>query len=117
MPRMSAEHPFEDKIFEFATRYSEEQIGEVAYFFVSVTPEGKITHVHTSRETPDFTVDLSEGIFEFDPFDWPEYASISWSRFSRSMMESLIGKPFEDSDFPANMSGDDSFPLSWEVVF
>ena len=54
----------------------------------------------------------------WDPFDFPEYAWLEWHKLDRTTAETLLGGPFEESDFinTRDRSHRD-WPPSWNVMF
>lgn len=117
VPRSTACFPFEQKVFQFATAYSNQEFGDIAYFRLEITAGGTIAHTDPSKDHPRAEDAEDQGTFEFDPFDWPEYAHISWSAMPRELMERLIGVPIESIDLASDRETLDTFPDTWSVVF
>jgi hypothetical protein len=125
--------PFERKVLDFAQRLSQQLTGRGHQRFVMVfDAQGAVQTLYF--ECPDeswhqFTNKLEQAdtphLF-YDPFDAPEYTWLSWAHIDRSVMERLIGDPFEDADFVKYKHGAwrapdlqpvNRFPVSWGVMF
>jgi hypothetical protein len=106
-------------------------LGErAAPFLIELETDGAITALHV--ECPDGYWDRMMKRLDdartpylfYDPFDAPEYYSLSWSRLDRAAMERLMGDTFEDADFvggetpptPGRTLGSKEFPPFWSFV-
>jgi len=117
MPHSTACFPFEEKVFNFSTKYSKKRFGDVAYFRLVLTASGTIARSDSNREHRRSPDPEGHGTLEFDPFDWPEYAWIGWSAVAREHMERLIGVTIMDSDMSSAFDKLDAFPDTWSVMF
>lgn len=132
MPHMTVAYPFEWAVLGFAQGVSEHLSGGIHPFLLTLTPDGAARHLTFSNRLPswhDETEQLNKegaSFLFYDPFDWPEYCWLEWTRVPRATMERLVGHPFTDDAFvktgPATDQAPDlkpanTYPESWGVMF
>jgi hypothetical protein len=133
MPQSTFRYPFEGKVhafaFQFAKRFAPP--GRPRTFLITLAQDTSVASL-SFTPSPEGWCDQREQLeaseipyFFFDPFDAPDYTSISWSRIERSVMERMMGEEFGVCDFEPFHEGNGrlpnlqraDFPSTWGVMF
>ncbi len=133
MPRTTYAYPFEWKVFELANKLSAILTGECRTFLLIFPKDGvaqNLTFEVFGTSWYDFTKKLenaSKPYLFYDPFDFPEYAFLSWYMIEKSTIKRLIGQPLQELDFVSRHSNTFThgqtlqsmsfYPVSWKVIF
>jgi len=124
MPRATNRYLFEWIVFEWAGKLSSWFTGGPYCRFMVLLDAGGVAERVVFRATPD-TYDEEEwssmrdrasAWIEYDPFDAPEYAYVSWDCVQQQTMERLVGHAFGHDELSAEGKTID-FPSQWGVMF
>ena len=125
MPRMTVRYEFEWEIWKWTQEVVHTMTGKVCAFLILIDDDNAVSQIIFEKglsfnleKKDELTRSVSKWFF-YNPFDYPEYAAISWNNLEQDVFERLMGSPLT---IPKNINGTlidgiDEFPTTWHVIF